>query len=210
MLRSFKDQVEDLASMGVMPRTRAEVLPRQKGTYNAVEFYGFPKSLVSIEKDQKKFPAVFAISENIIVKKYENEESKKTFEEDAEFAAALNNVCLAHAVQRLLQFVGLIGSFLLPFIYFDSYGSRVSICANQGTLLGYIEKVPQLTLEQVKFIFGQIVEGVAALHEKHLVHRDLCLRNILISEIENRHFIQVADLDSVIQIDPERGDVFLM
>lgn len=56
----------------------------------------------------------------------------------------------------------------------------------EGTLINLLERYNgQLTLPQILFIFKEICTGVSVLHDLGIIHRDIKLENILLS---NKHF----------------------
>jgi serine/threonine protein kinase len=54
----------------------------------------------------------------------------------------------------------------------------MELCAG-GDLLNYVRKRRKLKEDKAKFIFKQIVEGLAHIHHKSILHRDIKLDNIL-------------------------------
>lgn len=52
----------------------------------------------------------------------------------------------------------------------------------KGELEQFIEKHGKLTLEQIKSFTYQIFQGCQEMHEKRIVHRDLKLENVLLTE----------------------------
>lgn len=57
-------------------------------------------------------------------------------------------------------------------------------------LFGYIESSPDgLPTDEVRRIFGQIVDGVAFLHERNIVHRDLKDENVILDRDGNAQLI---------------------
>ena len=55
----------------------------------------------------------------------------------------------------------------------------MELCAG-GDLLNYVRKRRKLTEKYAKFVFQQIMEGIAYLHQTGIVHRDIKLDNILL------------------------------
>jgi len=110
--------------------------------------------------------------------------------------------------QELLIERGVDKRFLHTFLSYNNKGERRSLYASEGSLLHYLElKKGQLSQEQIKLIFGQIASGLAALHSKNLVHRDLKAPNVLVTKVEeeDRLVVKVSDLDTVAPVDPDTG-----
>lgn len=59
-----------------------------------------------------------------------------------------------------------------------------------GDLLNYVRKRRKLNENMAKFVFKQIMEGIAYLHQNGVVHRDIKLDNIL---LDGHGFIKLAD-----------------
>jgi serine/threonine protein kinase len=55
----------------------------------------------------------------------------------------------------------------------------IEVCAG-GDLLNYVRKRRRLSEKYAKFVFKQIMEGIAYLHENKVAHRDIKLDNILL------------------------------
>ncbi len=107
----------------------------------------------------------------------------------------------ANFVQNIFLERGVDTSFLQTFFAFNAFGQRVSPHASEKSLYDYIDAhLHQLTREQIKNIFGQILLGVNALHEKNLVHRDLHYHNILVTKIGNELFATVSDPDELVSV----------
>ena len=59
-----------------------------------------------------------------------------------------------------------------------------------GDLLNYVRKRRKLTEKPAKYIFKQIMQGIAYMHQQGIVHRDIKLDNILLDGHGN---IKIAD-----------------
>ncbi len=117
------------------------------------------------------------------------------------------NVQRANAVQALLRQKEVDTRFLQTFISYQTDGTKLSLLASGGSLQTLIDS-STVSREQIKTIFGQVVLGVLALHEKALAHRDIHPSNILIFPIkQNDFYVQLADLDTVIELYPKDGTV---
>ena len=55
----------------------------------------------------------------------------------------------------------------------------MELCAG-GDLLNYVRKRRKLKENTAKIIFKQIIEGLAYIHSKSILHRDIKLDNILL------------------------------
>jgi serine/threonine protein kinase len=67
-----------------------------------------------------------------------------------------------------------------------------------GTRLQAYARKHSLIEEQIKHLFSQICSGVHQIHSKSIMHRDLCLENILISTINN-NLLKIIDFDHAIE-----------
>ena len=65
----------------------------------------------------------------------------------------------------------------------------MEICAG-GDLLNYVRKRRRLKESYAKLIFKQLVEGLAHIHSKNILHRDIKLDNIL---LDGHGKIKIAD-----------------
>lgn len=94
--------------------------------------------------------------------------------------------------------------FILTYLFFDDKGSAITLFASEGSLRHFIEKHEgHLKREDIKDIFGQIMLGIHALHEKGLAHRDIGPENILITKNKKgERVVVVGDLDSIVSVDP--------
>ncbi len=122
----------------------------------------------------------------------------KTLKEKAE-----RGILRANAVQRLLVERGVNTRYLSKSIYFDKQGKRLSLQASEGSLEHYLNKRKTISLNDAYIIFSQICLGVAALHEKDLVHRDLKRGNILVNVVNGKLIVTVHDFDSVIPVNAQ-------
>jgi serine/threonine protein kinase len=57
----------------------------------------------------------------------------------------------------------------------------MELCSG-GDLLNYVRKRRRLKEDFAKYIFKQVVDGLAYCHSKGIVHRDMKLDNILLDE----------------------------
>ncbi len=67
-----------------------------------------------------------------------------------------------------------------------------------GTKLQTYARKHALSEDQIKHLFTQICSGVYEIHSKSIMHRDLCLENILISTINN-NLVKIIDFDHAIE-----------
>lgn len=65
----------------------------------------------------------------------------------------------------------------------------IEICAG-GDLLNYVRKRRRLKEDSAKFIFKQIIDGLAHIHSKGVLHRDIKLDNIL---LDGHGRVKIAD-----------------
>ena len=57
----------------------------------------------------------------------------------------------------------------------------IEMCSG-GDLLNYVRKRRRLKEDVAKYLFKQIVEGLQYCHSKNIVHRDIKLDNVLVTE----------------------------
>ena len=71
-----------------------------------------------------------------------------------------------------------------------------------GDLFNYLRKQPNLPLdeEHAKQIIKQVATGVQALHQRNIVHRDIKLDNILMTNTTRDASVRIADLGSAFTI----------
>jgi len=72
----------------------------------------------------------------------------------------------------------------------DKYHIIVMELCPGGDLLNYVRKRRKLTEKYAKFVFKQIMEGIAYCHENGVVHRDIKLDNVLLDGHGN---VKIAD-----------------
>jgi serine/threonine protein kinase len=65
----------------------------------------------------------------------------------------------------------------------------MELCAG-GDLLNYVRKRRRLKEEYAKYIFKQVIEGIAHVHLKGILHRDIKLDNIL---LDGKGIIKIGD-----------------
>ena len=71
------------------------------------------------------------------------------------------------------------------YVYENNYYIISEFC-NQGHLLSKIEKLEKMDQIVVKFLMGQILNAIAYLHSKKILHGDIKLENILLYKAANR------------------------
>ncbi|CAO3641291.1 unnamed protein product [Mucor hiemalis] len=67
-------------------------------------------------------------------------------------------------------------------IIFESLKFKLSFFLQGGELFDYILKHHYLQETEAKRLFAQLISGVHYMHQKHIVHRDLKLENLLLSK----------------------------
>src|SRR5438445_4142341 len=158
-IRSLLSAFQDEGSVDL--EAQSEMKP-VAGSYSSVEFLKTNELTGSITK----------------LAHSQNKNSK-----DKESVAAISKV------QKLLVENGVDRRYIQNFLYYGEDGGKVSFQASEGSLYHFITAhtqagIGQLTRNEIKDIFGQILLGIRALHEKNLVHRDLKTGNILITKDE--------------------------
>lgn len=74
-----------------------------------------------------------------------------------------------------------------------------------GDLLNYVRKRRKLVEKDAKFVFKQILEGLAYIHQNGVVHRDIKLDNILLDGHGN---IKIGDFGVSRQVSAENEILF--
>ena len=71
-----------------------------------------------------------------------------------------------------------------------------------GDLLNYLQKQPVQPLTEVhaKKIIRQVLEALEDLHERRIVHRDIKVENILMSDLSESARVRIADFGSSIKL----------
>lgn len=77
--------------------------------------------------------------------------------------------------------------------------------AINGDLMNYIIKKP-FDERTARYYFKQLIDGLSAIHEKKIVHRDIKPHNLLLDEEFN---LKIADFGFSSYISPDKQDVFL-
>jgi serine/threonine protein kinase len=86
------------------------------------------------------------------------------------------------------------------YLYRDDKGVFVSLKATHGDLMEYInDHVETYDLADAIRLASQVLLMVNDFHKHNLVHRDIKLENILVSEIDGKLFLKLADLDEVVK-----------
>ena len=76
-----------------------------------------------------------------------------------------------------------------------------------GNLGRYLRKQPLLPLneEHLKKIFRQIASGVQTLHNQNIVHRDIKLGNIVMSDLSENACCRIIDFGVAFKLSDEHG-----
>lgn len=71
-----------------------------------------------------------------------------------------------------------------------------------GDLLNYLMKQPvqPLTEAHARYIITQVGLGLKGLHERLIVHRDIKIENILMSDFSSNAKVRIADLGSAVKL----------
>ena len=82
----------------------------------------------------------------------------------------------------------------------------------EGDLLKYLIKNKQrpLTEQNVKKIMLKVAIGVQGLHNRNILHRDLKLENILVTDLTEDTGVRIADMGSAIRLDSATGKTTFM
>lgn len=78
----------------------------------------------------------------------------------------------------------------------------------EGNLLVYLakqEKMCPITEDTIKLIIWQLVEAVHGLHKRDILHRDIKMTNVLVSDSEDPMQVQLADFGSSVRLNPLTG-----
>lgn len=99
--------------------------------------------------------------------------------------------------EKVMQEVRILKRFRHPNVVklFETFESQkhivvvMELCAG-GDLLNYVRKRRRLKETYAKYIFRQIIEGIAHIHTKGVLHRDIKLDNIL---LDGKGIIKIGD-----------------
>jgi serine/threonine protein kinase len=85
----------------------------------------------------------------------------------------------------------------LPYLAYTSAGQKISLMG-QDDLYNFIndhydENKEFLHLEDVRRIIGQMLLAIYDLHANNLLHRDIKLENFIVSKIDGKFFVSIAD-----------------
>ena len=65
---------------------------------------------------------------------------------------------------------------------------------SKGDLLTLIRSNKEITVEVMTDMIRQAAAGMSYLHSVNIIHRDLALRNLLVTSSDNKYTIKVADV----------------
>ncbi|MEO8401271.1 MAG: protein kinase [Gammaproteobacteria bacterium] len=170
--------------------------PKAEGAVNSVQFGVIEQGIPDV-----------AFSTNKVIEDIRKQPPKEAKNRRDSLESAYTEVKKANNVQKLFSDLSVDTGFLQKFLVMTKDGKKLSPLASEKTLFHYVDSHRHaLSDEDIIHIFGQIVLGVAALHEKNLVHRDLKPLNIFIDappDVDPFVHAMVADLDDVIQVYPD-------
>ena len=76
-----------------------------------------------------------------------------------------------------------------------------------GDLFNFISKQETVPLNEniTRRIIGQVCKGIQALHARNIIHRDIKIENILMSNFSEDSQVRIADLGSAVKLDSAEG-----
>ena len=83
----------------------------------------------------------------------------------------------------------------------------VTRLAQEGHLYSYLNnrREPNLSEDEARHIFAQLVRGVSEMHLNGIVHRDLKHTNIFISGSTAKPTVQIGDFDLACKLSPSEN-----
>ena len=113
----------------------------------------------------------------------------------------LKNNSRADEAQRFKDEFNTLNELHSPYILnvytYDEDSEQYIMDLADYTLLGYLEKYPNLDINIRKSIAKQVLCGFKYLHSKGLLHRDIAYNNVLIFVYEDALVVKISDLGLV-------------
>ncbi len=157
------------------------------GTWNTINFVTLALEDLQVNVQRKKQIAQFSIAVSECSK----------FKSKEQIESSLGGL-------KLLESKGVRSPFIQSLLYYDKEGGKITERAAMD-LFVYEEKHKKtFTLDALKKWMGQLVLSVEALHRHHLVHRDIKPENILVMRNGKIYYLQLADLDEVIEVNSQK------
>ncbi len=145
------------------------------------------------------FPSQLVIrreNQEIFTEKYTDrlKEVKRSFDREAEILAHLHNILDDNSKKKVVE--------LFEYIKENNTVYIIEEYCNTPTLKQYILNEKNITSENIKKIYLEILETLIKIHNEKIIHRDIKPSNIL---IDKRRNIKIIDFGSSIFLEEKNG-----